>query len=198
MNSTADTATHRIVSSDNEELILVDSDDRETGYLSKGSCHDGDGVLHRAFSVFLFDERGELLLQQRAPTKRLWPLYWSNSCCSHPRRGEDMQEATGRRLEQELGTTADLEFAYKFAYQARFGDAGAEHELCWVYLGRAHRRPVPNATEIAALRWVSAGQLDRELAAHGERYTPWFKLEWERLRTEFAERLAAYTAPQPT
>lgn len=191
----------RVVSSESEELILVDEDDRPTGHLNKGACHDGEGVLHRAFSVFLFNPAGELLLQQRAGGKRLWPLYWSNSCCSHPRRGEDMAEATARRLEQELGLSADLEFVYKFAYQASFGEAGAEHELCWVYLGRSPDAAVPNATEIAAVRYVAPAALDRELASRGERFTPWFRMEWQRLKSDFADRLANYTSPpdrQPT
>ena len=89
--------THSIVSSEAEELILVDPDDNETGYLSKAECHDGQGILHRAFSLFLFNADGELLLQQRGATKRLWPEFWSNSICSHPRRGESMQVATRRR-----------------------------------------------------------------------------------------------------
>lgn len=191
----------RVVSSDSEELILVDEEDRPTGHLDKGACHDGEGVLHRAFSVFLFNAAGELLLQQRAGGKRLWPLYWSNSCCSHPRRGEDMAEATARRLEQELGTSAELEFVYKFTYQASFGEAGAEHELCWVYLGRSLGEPVPNETEIADLRYVAPAALDRELASRGRRFTPWFRMEWQRLRDDYAERLAKYTTltdSQPT
>ena len=93
---------HRIVSSEAEELILVDSDDNETGFLSKAECHDGQGQRHRAFSLFLFNEDGELLLQQRAASKRLWPGYWSNTCCSHPRRGETLEVATRRRLRDEL------------------------------------------------------------------------------------------------
>ena len=188
-------ASASIVSSDNEELILVDADDRETGFLSKGACHDGSGILHRAFSVFLFDAQGRLILQQRAGGKRLWPRYWSNSCCSHPRRGEDMQEATSRRLQQELGVSAELEFVYKFTYQASFGAAGAEHELCWVYLGRAAAEPRPNSTEIEALRCVSAAALDAELAQRGAAFTPWFKLEWQRLKEDFGELLDRYTSP---
>ena len=125
-----------IVSSDQEPLILVDSADREVGFLDKSSCHDGDGVLHRAFSLFIFNGLGELLLQRRAGGKRLWPAYWSTSCCSHPRRGESMSEAVQRRMEQELGLRTPVRFVYKFEYQARFGDQGTEHELCWVYLLR--------------------------------------------------------------
>ena len=183
-----------IVSSDSEELILVDKNDQETGSLSKALCHDGEGVLHRAFSVFLFNDAGELLLQQRAAGKRLWPGFWSNTCCSHPRKGETMQFATERRLEQELNITADVEFIYKFAYQAKFRDLGSEHELCWVYLGRITEQPRPNSTEISAIRYLDPASLADELQEHGERFTPWFRMEWERLCSEFAEKLAVYTA----
>ncbi len=183
----------RIVSSEAEELILVDRDDNETGYLSKGRCHDGDGILHRAFSLFLFDDRGRLLLQQRATGKRLWAGYWSNSCCSHPRRGESMPVATARRLRDELNVSAELEFIYKFAYQADFGEAGAEHELCHVYLGRHSGIVQPNSSEIDAVRFVTADELEREFDAEPERFTPWFKLEWQTLREQYPAELARYT-----
>jgi len=188
-------AAPRIVSSDDESLILVDGDDRETGSLSKGECHDGEGILHRAFSIFLFNRDGELLLQQRAAGKRLWPLYWSNTCCSHPRLGEATPEAGVRRLHDELGITCVLEFVYKFTYQARFGDAGAEHELCHVFLGRMDGSAAANKTEIAALRYVSVGELERELETQPEVYTPWFRMEWQRLRSDFAATLSRYIGP---
>ena len=183
---------NRVVSSEAEELILVDEDDREQGHLSKAACHDGAGILHRAFSAFLFNSAGELLLQQRADSKRLWPGYWSNSCCSHPRRGESMSTATGRRLEEELNLAANLRFVYKFCYQAPYGDLGSEHELCHVFLGRIGDDIRPNAEEIAAIRFVSAGALDAELSEYPERFTPWFKLEWDVLRREHTELLDAY------
>ena len=182
------------VSSDSEMLILVDAADQEQGYLSKRECHDGDGILHRAFSVFLFNERGELLLQQRGPDKRLWPMYWTNTCCSHPREGESLPLATERRLREELNTRANLEFVYKFEYQARFGEHGSEHELCSVYLGRLLEDAVANDTEIAALRLVGAEELSREIESEPERFTPWLRLEWHRLNEEFADRLAEYTS----
>jgi len=185
----------KIVSSEDEALILVDADDRQVGVLSKAECHDGEGVLHRAFSVFLFDDAGRLLLQQRASGKRLWPLYWSNSCCSHPREGESLEIAAERRLQDELHTTAELEFIYKFCYQARFGELGSEHELCHVLLGRMHGEPRANTTEIAALRRVSAAELDREFRERGELFTPWFRMEWQRLQADFAATLARYTQP---
>lgn len=184
---------HRIVSSEAEELILVDSDDMEVGFGSKAECHDGDGILHRAFSIFLFNDNGELLLQQRSDSKRLWAGYWSNTCCSHPRRGESLEVATRRRLSDELNAAAALEFVYKFQYHASFGDLGAEHELCHVFLGRLRDAVRPNSEEIAGIRYVSASDLIAELERNGEHYTPWLKLEWQTLMQEYAARLANYT-----
>lgn len=174
-----------VVSSDNEELILVDANDQEIGFRSKGSCHDNDGLLHRAFSLFVFNEAGELLLQRRAADKRLWPLYWSNSCCSHPRRGEEMSDAIHRRLFQELRIRSKLRYLYKFQYQADFGDLGSERELCWVYAGVSNDRVRPNSNEIASWRYVSPTDLDNELVQHPDRFTPWFKLEWPLVRSHF-------------
>ena len=185
-------SNHRIVSSEDEELILVDRDDNEVGYLSKATCHDGDGVLHRAFSLFLFNRSGELLLQKRGEGKRLWPGFWSNSCCSHPRRGEDMQTATMRRLNDELNIEASLEYVYRFCYTADFGQAGGENELCHVYLGRATNDVQPNDCEIAAIRYVAPDDLARELDVQPERFTPWFREEWEALKTKWRGRLERY------
>ena len=183
---------HRIVSSEDEELILVDRDDNEIGHLSKALCHDGDGVLHRAFSLFLFNESGELLLQKRGESKRLWPGFWSNSCCSHPRRGESMQIATLRRLSDELNIEASLEHVYQFCYTAEFGDAGSENELCHVYLGKVRGHLQPNDSEISDVRFVSTRSLEEELAQSPEGFTPWFKQEWQELIEIYREQLARY------
>ena len=183
---------NRVVSSEAEELILVDADDNETGYSSKAECHDGHGKLHRAFSVFLFNDAGELLLQQRAASKRLWPGFWSNTCCSHPRRGESMDVATQRRLRDELNIDASLEFVYKFQYQAEFGEAGSENELCHVFVGRVTGDVIPNESEISDIRYVSTAALDKELASAPERFSPWFRMEWQALTSEHREQLASY------
>ena len=183
---------HRVVSSESEELILVDRDDNEIGFISKADAHDGAGVLHRAFSVFLFNAKGELLLQQRAHAKRLWGGYWSNTCCSHPRRGESLDVATSRRLLDELNLEAELEHVYWFCYEADFGEAGSENELCHVYLGRVFEDLRPNDSEIAALRFASPAELEREFADEPDSYTPWFRQEWEELARTYRERLARY------
>ncbi|MGI9235828.1 MAG: isopentenyl-diphosphate Delta-isomerase [Woeseiaceae bacterium] len=182
----------RKVSSESEELILVDRDDRETGYLSKAYCHDGDGVLHRAFSLFLFNDSGELMLQKRAGQKRLWPGYWSNSCCSHPRRGESMETATMRRLSDELNAKADLEYVYQFCYTANFGNVGSENELCHVYLGSLAGDVWPNDSEISDIRFISASDVEKELSRSPELFTPWFKQEWRELNHNYSETLSKY------
>src|SRR5258708_21475163 len=122
------------IAPDSEPLILVDETDREVGHLSKAQCHQGRGVLHRAFSLLIFNDAGELLLQQRAPSKRLWPLYWSNSCCSHPRRAETLEAAIHRRLYEELGLSCRFSFLFKFPYQAQFDATAAEHALSSVFI----------------------------------------------------------------
>jgi isopentenyl-diphosphate Delta-isomerase len=180
---------------DADSLILVDGADREVGYLDKAGCHAGRGVLHRAFSLLIFNARHELLLQQRAASKRLWPLYWSNSCCSHPRRRETMEAAIHRRLGEELGLSCPLQFLFKFEYQAQFDATGAEHELCSVYIGHSDAAPRINRDEIRAWRWVSPERLQQELTgADACRFTPWFRLEWERTWREHRSAVRALRA----
>ncbi|MEM7282633.1 MAG: isopentenyl-diphosphate Delta-isomerase [Pseudomonadota bacterium] len=171
-----------VVSSGSEQLILVDENDREIGVSSKTDCHLGDGVLHRAFSLFIFNDAGELLLQRRSSHKPLWPMFWSNSCCSHPREGESMEHAVDRRLEQELGLSTDLTFLYKFVYHAPYLDIGAEHEFCWVYAGQSSDVPHANVNEVDEMRYISPMQLDQEMEQDPDSFTPWFKLEWARVR----------------
>ncbi len=178
-----------IVSFDDELLILVDESDQVVGYESKAASHDGEGILHRAFSVFLFNQRGELLLQQRTGSKRLWPLYWANSCCSHPRKGEETLEAAHRRVREELGAEAELEFVYKFQYHARYPDEGSENELCWVFIGRCDGPIHANENEVEAWRTIPSDDLQGELDAHADRYTPWLKLEWRELRKHHWSRI---------
>ncbi len=175
-------ATHPVVSDDGEELILVDGNGNPVGFRSKAECHRGEGLLHLAFSVFLFDGRNRLLIQRRSPAKPLWGGFWSNSCCSHPRRGETVQAAAHRRLREELGLDAGLQELFSFRYHAAFGEAGSERELCHVLVGRTDRTACPNRNEVAELRWVTPSELDREMAEDPHRFTPWFLMEWPRVR----------------
>lgn len=183
--STQQTARNeQVVSFEDEPLILVDSNDQVLGYDSKGACHDGDGQLHRAFSIFLFNGAGQLLLQQRSTQKRLWPGYWSNSCCSHPRRGENDLQAARRRIREELAVAPELTFLFRFEYHAGFGELGAEHELCSVYAAKSDAKISVNVNEVDDWKFMDADELDRELEANPDAYSPWLKLEWPRIRDE--------------
>ena len=184
-------AEHAVVSSDTDALILVDQSDREIGVLDKASCHDGGGILHRAFSIFILDRRGRVLLQQRAADKRLWPGFWSNSCCSHPRSGETLTLAIHRRVRQELGLECQLRQLFRFEYRALDGERGTEHELCSVHVGHSDREPVVNRNEIRAWRWIEPAALDIELAEQPGQFTPWLHLEWRRIRRDHPEALTA-------
>ncbi len=179
-----------IVSFNDEPLILVDSDDTVIGYKDKWQTHQGEGELHRAFSIFIFNERNELLIQQRSDQKHLWPLVWANSCCSHPRKGEDYLTAVHRRLGEELNLKAELKFLFKFEYHATYKDVGSENELCSVYVGRCSDAASANRNEVAQFRYISPEELDQALAADeasdaDDEYSPWLKLEWARIRGEF-------------
>ncbi len=168
--------------SPSEKLITVDDDDQETGQCTRAECHAGDGIRHRAFSIFIFDRAGRVLLQQRSTQKQLWPLFWSNSCCSHPRVGDTTAAAAQRRLTEELGIDAPLTHIYKFAYQARYDQTGSENELCSVFIGQTDQEIQPDPDEINAWRYIAPADLDAEIAATPERFTPWLKMEWKRLR----------------
>jgi isopentenyl-diphosphate delta-isomerase len=183
--------TPPVEAADADALILVDATDRDVGHLSKARCHEGKGILHRAFSLLIFNAAGDLLIQQRSAAKRLWPLYWSNSCCSHPRSGESMEVATRRRLFEELGLRCPLKFLFKFQYQAQFDATGSEHELCSVFIGSCSDPVDINTDEILAWRWVSPEVLSAQLARDGSRFTPWFTMEWARIWQDYRHEVLA-------
>jgi isopentenyl-diphosphate delta-isomerase len=163
-------------------LILVDKRDNILGYEEKEKCHMGKGMLHRAFSVFIFNSSGRLMLQKRSAAKPLWPLFWSNSVCSHPRKGEDYMEAAQRRLKEETGLETPLRFLFKFQYQAPFKTIGSENELCSIFIGQSDEPVEINPQEIAEYRYVGLEELEKDFQVHPHIYTPWFKMEWRRIR----------------
>ena len=169
------------------QLILVNENDEITGYESKEKCHDGKGLLHRAFSIFLFDSKGRLLIQRRSAMKRLWPLFWSNTCCSHPRKGEEYLQAGERRLPEETGITSPITMVYKFLYSAQFQTEGSERELCAVMLARSDEAPRPDPEEIDEWRYIELARLMQEMKESPETFTPWFHLEVKEL---FGPRLS--------
>lgn len=181
----SNTPKSKVISEDQDNLILVDENDQAIGHKTKVDCHLGKGTLHRAFSVFIFDSQQKLLLQCRSDEKMLWPGFWANSCCSHPRLGETMAQATARRIEEELGLSCEVSFIYKFQYFAQYGDIGAESELCHVYVGQTDQSPQINPNEVCAIKYLSAEAIDNDVATNNGDYAPWFKLEWAELRRRY-------------
>jgi len=169
-----------------DQLIVVNERNEILGSDSKSRCHAGRGVLHRGFSVYIFDRAGRLLIQQRSEQKPLWPLYWSNSCCSHPRWGEEEDHAAHRRVREELGLEAPLRLVSSFRYHADFESVGSEHEICSVYIGVADGTVVANPQEVADWRFIGCEQLDSELSNNAGVYTPWFQRGWRGLRSNWS------------
>ena len=176
-----------IVSDQDELLILVDREDNELGFASKAECHSGSGLLHRAFSVFIFNPSGQVLLQQRSRQKELWGLYWSNSCCSHPRQGEQIESAANRRVMEELSIDCKLHYLYKFFYQESFGGKGSEHELCSVFVGLFDGEVSININEIADWKFIDTEELSRSIDQYPEKYTPWLQSEWLELKKNYLD-----------
>lgn len=161
--------------------MLVDPDDVEIGTADKLTAHR-DGSLHRAFSVFVFDESNRLLLQRRASGKYHSGGLWSNTCCSHPAPGERPLEAGRRRLREEMGFDCDLAGGYSFVYRAVLDGDLVEHELDHVLVGRFDGRPRPDPAEVAAWHWTPVADVRREMSARPDDYTVWFRIVLDRLR----------------
>jgi len=163
-----------------EHVVLLDADGNEVGEMEKLAAHRGGGHLHRAFSVFLFDQDGRMLLQRRASSKHHFRDLWTNSCCSHPRPGESVADAGARRVGQELGVTIEpstLREVGSFVYRAEDdGSDLVEHEWDHVLVGRFDGDPDPEPDEVGDWRWVERISLDAELAADPAGFTPWFSL----------------------
>ncbi len=158
-----------------EMVILVDESDNEIGVAEKMSAHL-KGQLHRAISVFLFNDQRQMLVQQRALTKYHSGGLWSNSCCTHPRPQEAVMDAAKRRLWEEMGIECDLEKAFVFTYNVDLGGGLAEHEYDHIFVGRFNAEPNLNAEEVGAWKWIDTDALLQDVEKHPERYTAWFRV----------------------
>ncbi|HEV7588589.1 MAG TPA: isopentenyl-diphosphate Delta-isomerase [Longimicrobium sp.] len=163
-----------------EMVVLVDETDREVGLAPKLAAHV-DGALHRAFSVFVLNARGEVLLQRRALGKYHSGGLWTNTCCGHPRADEPVAAAARRRLREELGFDCELHPAGTFVYRAEVGGGLVEHEFDHVFVGRHDADPIPDPAEVGEWRWQSPGAALAEAESHPERFTPWFSLAFREL-----------------
>jgi len=165
-----------------EKLILVDKNDKILGFEEKVKCHLDKGLLHRAFTILLFDDNNNVLLQKRAELKMLWPLYWEATCSSHPRENETYEESGIRRLKEELNINTGLKLIDKFYYQSFYKDIGAEHELCATLVGSYNEKQIDfNKDEVADLKWVEINELKKELIQNPNNYAPWLKIALDRI-----------------
>ncbi|MFK7787004.1 MAG: isopentenyl-diphosphate Delta-isomerase [Crocinitomicaceae bacterium] len=164
-----------------EHVILVDELDQPLGEMEKMEAHE-KGLLHRAFSVFIFNDQNELLLQKRASSKYHSGGLWSNSCCSHPRTGEGIVDAGMRRLTEEMGFTVPLDAVFSFIYKAELDNSLTEHELDHVLIGRFNEAPNMNPDEVEDWKYIDLASLATDMAHHPEAYTEWFKIVFDRVR----------------
>ena len=167
-----------------EQVILVNENDEQIGTMPKLEAHE-KAVLHRAFSVFVFNEKSELLLQQRAASKYHSPMLWTNTCCSHQRDGEKNIEAGKRRLLEEMGFITELKEVFSFIYKAPFDNGLTEHELDHVMVGSYDKSPEINQDEVEDFKWMTLEAVKRDMELHPEVYTEWFKIIFK----EYYQRL---------
>lgn len=161
-----------------EKVILVDKNDNQVGLMPKLEAHE-KGVLHRAFSIFIFNSKYELLLQKRASSKYHSGGLWTNTCCSHPREGEDILDAANRRLDEEMGIKTSLRKVYDFIYKAELDNQLTEHEFDHVFYGVFDNDPTLNKDEAEDFKWVDMETLNNDIIKNEDNYTVWFKIAFE-------------------
>jgi len=162
-----------------EEVILVNEQDEQIGTMPKMEAHE-KAVLHRAFSVFVMNDKGETMLQQRAAHKYHSPLLWTNTCCSHQRVGETNIMAGKRRLQEEMGFSVELKELFSFVYKAPFDNGLTEHELDHVMIGNSNEAPTINTDEVADWKWMKPSDIKKNIEQYPDLYTAWFKIIFER------------------
>ncbi len=162
-----------------EQVILVNEKDEQIGLMPKLEAHE-KGLLHRAFSVFIFNSKKEVMLQQRALGKYHSPGLWTNTCCSHQRDGETSVEAGERRLQEEMGFTVPLKETTSFIYKAPFDNGLTEHEYDHILIGYYEDAPDLNPDEVAAWKWMPLEEIKTAIANHPEAYTEWFKIIFDK------------------
>ena len=160
-------------------MILVDENDRQVGLMPKMEAHE-KALLHRAFSVFVFNDQNQLMIQRRAAHKYHSPGLWTNTCCSHQREGETNIEAGKRRLMEEMGFTTSLTENISFIYKAPFDNGLTEHEYDYILLGDYNDEPNINPDEVSEWKWMSLEDIEKDMKVHPEQYTEWFKIIFDK------------------
>ncbi|KHO46671.1 MAG: isopentenyl-diphosphate delta-isomerase [archaeon GW2011_AR3] len=169
-----------------EQIILVDQNDREIGAGEKTSVHK-KGLLHRAFSILILNKNGEMLLQQRANIKYHSGGKWSNVCCGHPRPSESIEKAAERRLMEEIGIKCALRELFTFIYKVGLDNGLTEHEFLHVFIGEFNGAPEPNPDEVDNWEWTGVDELQQGMKVHPGKYTYWFKIAFEKYMGNYAD-----------
>ena len=169
-----------------ERVILVNELDEQIGTMPKMEAHE-KALLHRAFSVFVMNDKGETMLQQRAAHKYHSPLLWTNTCCSHQRVGESNIEAGKRRLQEEMGFKTELKELFSFIYKAPFDNGLTEHELDHVMIGYGHDAPKINPDEVADWKWMKPEAIKADMLENPDRHTAWFKIIFDKFYNHITE-----------
>jgi isopentenyl-diphosphate delta-isomerase len=162
-----------------EKVILVDEQDNAIGEMEKLEAHQ-KGLLHRAFSVFIFNNKGQMLLQQRALSKYHSAGLWTNTCCSHPFPNEDTKSAAKRRLMEEMGMHAEIEYKNFLIYKTKFENGLFEHEYDHLFIGKSDQQPKINKTEVENFEWLTLEEIKEKIKLNPEQFTHWFKLAIEK------------------
>lgn len=160
----------------NKKLIIINNKNEVIGIETKEKCHAGEGILHKAIAVFIFNYKDQLLLTKRSKFKNLWPGFWDTSVATHIYPNETSEKSGKRRLFQELGIRYKPKFLFKFQYKAKYKNIGSENEICDILVGRYNGEIKPNPKEIGDYRWVSLDKLRRDISRNPNQYTPWLKI----------------------
>ncbi|MFQ6049663.1 MAG: isopentenyl-diphosphate Delta-isomerase [Candidatus Paceibacterales bacterium] len=165
-----------------EKIVVVNEKDEVVGFEDKEKCHQGKGILHRAFTIFIFDDKGRVLIQKRSKFKKLWPLCWETSCSSYLKKDETYEESAEERLKEELGLTLPLELVDKFQYQAPYKNIGSENEVCALLIGRYTEGKIePNPQEVADWQWLEVEELKKDMMHNPQNYAPWLEIALKRI-----------------
>ncbi|MEK7657653.1 MAG: isopentenyl-diphosphate delta-isomerase [Patescibacteria group bacterium] len=161
-----------------EQILIVNKSDEVVGLDTKENCHSGNGILHRAITIFIFNDKNEILLTKRSALKKLWPNFWDTSCSTHIHRDETNEQAGEKRLNEEIGFSCKLKFVLKFQHQANFNNIGSENEICVLLTGDYTGEIKPNVDEVSNYKWIAIEQLKSEI--NNTDISPWLKIAFEK------------------
>lgn len=161
-----------------EQILIVNKSDEVIGSDTKENCHSGNGILHRAITIFIFNDKNEILLTKRSALKKLWPNFWDTSCSTHIHQDETNEQAGEKRLNEEIGFSCKLQFILKFQYQANFNNIGSENEICALLTGNYTSEIKPNVDEVSGYKWITIEQLKSEI--NNADISPWLKIAFEK------------------